>query len=63
MAKIFSSIVLGEIRSITLFLPPPQEQDQTVCDWCGAETRLTWRDGAGYCRACHRELCQEDARG
>lgn len=47
----------------TLFLPPPQEQDPTVCDWCGAETRLTWRDGAGYCRACHRELCQEDARG
>jgi len=27
-----------------------------VCEWCGHVTHLVWRNGAGFCGSCKREL-------
>lgn len=38
----------------------PFYRDLVMCEWCGAETRLTWHGTLGYCRACHRELSRKE---
>lgn len=40
-----------------------KDRGLVVCDWCGLVTRLEWRDGVGYCRACKRELSKGDTDG
>ena len=43
-------------RSLEFIMSNEHNKDLVMCDWCGRVTRLEWRDGVGYCRACKREL-------
>ena len=47
-------------RSLEFIMSNEHNKDLVMCEWCGLVTRLEWRDGVVYCRACKRELSRKE---